>query len=79
MRNLRWLSVSRMPHQALAADDFMEYGVDLEELHITDGDLKTIKPHAFRHVRGLKKIDFSDSSISGIDVDAFQEVIISFI
>lgn len=74
MRNLRWLSVSRMPQQALAPDDFLEYGVDLEELHITDGDLKSIKPHAFRHVRGLKRIDFSDNSISGIDLDAFQEV-----
>ncbi|RZF46767.1 hypothetical protein LSTR_LSTR002630 [Laodelphax striatellus] len=74
MRNLRWLSISKMPGQALTPDDFIEYSVDLEELHIRDGGLKTIKPHAFRHVRGLRKLDFSDSSISGIDVDAFQEV-----
>lgn len=76
MRNLRWLAVSRLPNQVLQPDDFLEYGVDLEELHITDGNLKTIKPHAFRHVRGLRKIDFSDNSISGIDVDAFDEVFI---
>lgn len=39
MRNLRWLSLSRMPQTLLVPEDFNEFGVDLEELHIVDGGM----------------------------------------
>lgn len=37
MRNLRWLAMSRLAKASLTSDDFNEFGVDLEELHINDG------------------------------------------
>jgi len=74
MRNLRWLRMSRLSKASLSPDDFSEFGVDLEELHINDGGLQKISAHAFKHVRGLKRLDFSDNGISNIDYNAFDEV-----
>lgn len=74
MRNLRFLSISRMPQATLSANDFLEFGMDIKELRIINSNLNTIKGHAFMHVRGIKYLDFSENSISTIDDDAFSEV-----
>ncbi|XP_012061414.1 PREDICTED: chaoptin [Atta cephalotes] len=74
MRNLRFLSISRMPQAILSANDFLEFGMDIKELRIINSNLNTIKNHAFMHVRGIKYLDFSENSISTIDDDAFSEV-----
>lgn len=75
MRNMRFLSISRMPQSTLSSDDFMEYGMDIKELRIVQSNLNTIKAHAFMHVRGIKYLDFSENSISSIEDEAFSEVI----
>jgi Leucine-rich repeat (LRR) protein len=75
MRNLRFLSLSRLPQPHLAPEDFMEFSVDLEELHVINSDLAVIKNHAFRHVRGLKTLDLSENKITQLENEAFTEVI----
>ncbi|XP_076287788.1 leucine rich repeat containing G protein-coupled receptor chaoptin isoform X3 [Lasioglossum baleicum] len=74
MRNMRLLSLSRMPQSTLSPEDFMEYGMDVKELRIMKSNLNTIKSHAFMHVRGIKYIDFSENAISSIENEAFSEV-----
>jgi len=74
MRNLRFLSISRMPEATLSANDFLEFGMDIKELRIVNSNLNTIKGHTFMHVRGIKYLDFSENSISTIDDEAFSEV-----
>ncbi|XP_015593421.1 chaoptin isoform X2 [Cephus cinctus] len=74
MRNLRFLAISRMPQSTLSPDDFLEFGMDIKELKITQSNLDTIKAHAFMHVRGIKYLDFSENAISSIENDAFSEV-----
>ncbi|XP_012225901.1 chaoptin isoform X2 [Linepithema humile] len=74
MRNLRFLSISRMPQPTLSPNDFHEFGMDIKELRIIHSNLNAIKNHAFTHVRGIKYLDFSENSISTIDDDAFSEV-----
>lgn len=74
MRNLRFLSISRMPQATLSADNFLEFGMDIKELWIVHSNLNTIKSHAFMHVRGIKYLDFSENSISTIDDEVFSEV-----
>lgn len=36
--------------------------------------LQKISAHAFKHIRGLKKLDLADNGISNIDYNAFDEV-----
>jgi hypothetical protein len=74
MRNLRFLSISRMPGTTLSAENFLEFGMDIKELHIVQSNLQTIKNHAFMHVRGIKCLDFSENAISTIEDNAFTEV-----
>ena len=74
LRNLRALFLSRLSQTSLSPDDFLEFGVDLEELAIVDGGLKTINDNAFRYVRGLKKLDLSDNKITKIENKAFVDV-----
>lgn len=74
MRNLRFLSISRMPEAILSANNFLEFGMDIKELRIINSNLNAIKGHAFIHVRGIKYLDFSENSISTIDDEAFSEV-----
>lgn len=63
-----------MSSNSLGPEDFAEFGVELEDLQITRGGMTGIKSSAFKHVRGLKRIDFSENSISSIESDAFKEV-----
>ncbi|XP_015178176.1 PREDICTED: chaoptin-like isoform X2 [Polistes dominula] len=74
MRNLRFLSISKMPESTLVPENFLEFGMDIKELHIIQSNLNAIKNHAFTHVRGIKYLDFSENSISTIEDDAFSEV-----
>ncbi|XP_043261233.1 chaoptin [Colletes gigas] len=74
MRNMRFLSISRMPQPTLSAEDFMEFGMDINELHIVKSNLNTIKNHAFMHVHGIQYLDFSENSITTIEDEAFLEV-----
>lgn len=79
MRNLRFLSLSRMPQDALSANDFLEFGMDIKELRITHSVINTIKSHAFMHLRGIKHLDFSENTILTIEDDAFAEVNILYL
>lgn len=77
IRSLRSLTLSKISESNLSPDDFQGFGTDLEELKISDGadrNIKGLKNHAFRDVRGLKKLDLSENSISNIEHDAFAEV-----
>ncbi|XP_011212502.1 chaoptin isoform X1 [Bactrocera dorsalis] len=75
MRNMRSLSMSRMGSATtIGPDDFKDFGVELEDLQITRATLATIQSHAFKHVRGLKHLDFSENGIQTIENDAFHEI-----
>lgn len=74
LRNLRTLTISRLNQPTLSPDNFVEYGVDLEELNINFGNLQTIKSNAFQHVHGLKYLDLSENSIGTIENNAFVDV-----
>ncbi|XP_067012092.2 chaoptin [Anabrus simplex] len=73
-QNLRAVSLSRLSQPHLSPEDFLQFGVDLEELRVTQSNVKTLKNHAFMHARGLKRIDLSENSISQIDPEAFSEI-----
>ncbi|XP_015839467.1 chaoptin isoform X1 [Tribolium castaneum] len=74
LRNLRILSLSRLSQPSLSADDFRDFGIDLEELHVTYGGLQTIKNNAFKYVHALKKLQLSDNVISSIESNAFVDI-----
>lgn len=74
LRSLRALSLSRLTQPNISPDDFLEFGVDLEELQVTFANLQTIKNNAFKHVHGLKSVDLSDNTITAIENDAFADV-----
>lgn len=74
LRSLRVLSLSRLTQPNISPEDFLEYGVDLEELQINYADLQSIKSNAFKHFHGLKLLDLSDNMITTIENDAFADV-----
>ncbi|XP_037955244.1 chaoptin isoform X2 [Teleopsis dalmanni] len=74
MRNMRSLSISRMGPTSIGPEDFKDFGVELEDLQITRASLSNIQSHAFKHVRGLKRLDFSENGIQSIENDAFVEI-----
>ncbi|XP_030758115.1 chaoptin [Sitophilus oryzae] len=74
LRSLRSLSLSRLNQPHIEPDDFLEFGIDLEEMSITYAGIQSIKNNAFKHVHGLKSIDFSDNSLTTIEADAFVDI-----
>ncbi|KAL3279501.1 hypothetical protein HHI36_017010, partial [Cryptolaemus montrouzieri] len=74
LKNLRFLSLSKINKNALGPDDFKEFGVDLEKLDIVHGGLQTIQNNAFRYVHGLRRIDFSENGINNIEPNAFYDI-----
>lgn len=52
----------------------MGFGMHLENLRINHAGLKSVKAHAFRHIRGLKRLDLSENSIDSIENEAFREI-----
>ncbi|KAJ8882254.1 hypothetical protein PR048_018742 [Dryococelus australis] len=73
IRNLRSITLSKLPQTQLSPEDFADFGLDLEELKIWQGNVHIIKNHAFKHVRGIKRLDLSESAVSQIEPDAFAE------
>lgn len=74
MRSIRSLSLGRLTSSALSSEDFLDFGVDLEDLKLSRSSIDSIKSHAFKNVRGVRRLDLSENSISQIDTDAFAEV-----
>lgn len=71
---LRTLTVGKLTQNSLSSSDFYGYGAQLENLKIYHGNLKTIKAHAFIHVRGIKRLDLSENAIDTIEKGAFQDI-----
>lgn len=74
LRNVRSLSLSRLSKSTLSPEDFLDYGLDLEDLKITFAGLTAIKSHAFQNVKGIRRLDLSENQINQIDNEAFQEI-----
>ncbi|XP_066248274.1 chaoptin [Euwallacea similis] len=73
-RNLRVLILSRLTQPQIAPEDFLEFGVDLEELSVNYAGLKNVKNNAFRFVHGLKHLDLSDNNIGTLESNAFKDI-----
>ncbi|KAJ8916973.1 hypothetical protein NQ315_008373 [Exocentrus adspersus] len=74
LRSLRVLSLSRLSQPNLSPDNFVEFGVDLEELRINFANLQTVKNNAFKHIHGLRLIDLSENVIGTIENNAFTDI-----
>lgn len=71
---LRSLSLGQLTSTKIASEDFQNFGVELEDLKLTQSSIETIKSHSFKYVRGVRRIDLSENVINQIDNDAFAEV-----
>lgn len=74
MKSIRSLSLGKLASTQLSPDDFTDFGVELEDLKLTRSSIDSIKSHAFKHVRGIRRLDLSENQISSIDNEAFTEV-----
>lgn len=74
MRSLRSLSLGQLSSTNLAPDFFVDYGVELEDVKFTRSSIESIKSHTFKHIRGVRRLDLSENTISSIDNEAFTEV-----
>ncbi|KAL4716304.1 hypothetical protein ACJJTC_014784 [Scirpophaga incertulas] len=74
MRSLRYLAVSKLIRKTIRAEDFLEFGVDLEDLKIYGSTINRIESSAFQHVRTIKTLDLSENDIDFIDPFAFAEL-----
>ncbi|XP_072949975.1 chaoptin isoform X2 [Epargyreus clarus] len=74
MRSLRFLAVSKLIRRSITAEDFLEYGVELEDLKIFGSTVLRIEASAFQHVRTIKTLDLSENNIEFIDPFAFAEL-----
>ncbi|CAG9138762.1 unnamed protein product, partial [Plutella xylostella] len=73
MRSLRYLSVSKLLRRSLRSEDFLEFGVELEDLKIYRQHHQQNRGSAFEHVRSIKTLDMSENNIEFIDPFAFAE------
>ncbi|KAG8233708.1 hypothetical protein J437_LFUL014312 [Ladona fulva] len=76
LRGLRVLSLGRLQggKNRLEPELFQSYGPDVEELRMVSAGLTGIPSHAFRHLRGLRRLDLSENSISSIENEAFDDI-----
>ncbi|KAK9879164.1 hypothetical protein WA026_004016 [Henosepilachna vigintioctopunctata] len=74
LKNLRFLSLTKINKNSLGPDDFKEFGVDMEELDIINSGLQTIHNNAFKYVHGLRRIDLSENGINTIESNAFYDI-----
>ncbi|KAM3959736.1 leucine rich repeat containing G protein-coupled receptor chaoptin [Aphomia sociella] len=74
MRSLRSVSVGKLIRRNLRAEDFQEFGVELEDLKIFGSNINKIESSAFQHVRTIKTLDLSENDIDFIDPFAFAEL-----
>lgn len=79
MRSLRYLSLSKLIRQSIRTEDFLDFGVEIEDLKIIGSTITSIESSAFQHVRTIKTLDLSENNIEFIDPFAFAEVSISVI
>lgn len=74
MKSIRSLSLGKLSSTQITSEDFAEFGVELEDLKLTRSSIDSIKAHAFKNVRGIRRLDLSENQISSIDNEAFTEV-----
>ncbi|XP_028159952.1 chaoptin isoform X5 [Ostrinia furnacalis] len=74
MRSLRYLSVGKLIRKSIRAEDFLDFGVDLEDLKVYGSTINRIESSAFQHVRTIKTLDLSENEIDFIDPFAFAEL-----
>ncbi|XP_050680157.1 chaoptin [Leptidea sinapis] len=74
MRSLRYLAISKLIRRSISAEDFLEYGLELEDLKIFGSTITKIEASAFQHVRTIKTLDLSENNIDFIDPFAFAEL-----
>ncbi|KAJ2947575.1 hypothetical protein O0L34_g17368 [Tuta absoluta] len=74
MRSLRYLAVSKLIRRSINSEDFIDFGVELEDLKIFGSTINRIESSAFQHVRTIKTLDLSENSIDFIDPFAFAEL-----
>ncbi|XP_026759596.1 chaoptin isoform X2 [Galleria mellonella] len=74
MRSLRSVSVGKLIRRTIRAEDFQEFGVELEDLKIFGSNINKIESSAFQHVRTIKTLDLSENDIDFIDPFAFAEL-----
>ncbi|XP_013188195.1 chaoptin isoform X2 [Amyelois transitella] len=74
MRSLRVLSLSKLIRQSIRAEDFLDFGVEIEDLKIIGSTILRIDSSAFQHVRTIKTLDLSENNIEFIDPFAFAEL-----
>ncbi|CAH0674102.1 unnamed protein product [Spodoptera exigua] len=74
MRSLRFLSLSKLLRQSIRTEDFLDFGVELEDLKIYGSTVTRIESSAFQHVRTIKTLDLSENNIEFIDPFAFAEL-----
>lgn len=74
MRSLRSLAISKLIKQSITTEDFLDFGLELEDLKIFGSTITRIETSAFQHVRTIKTLDLSENSIDFIDPYAFAEV-----
>lgn len=74
MKSIRSLSVGKLSSTKISSEDFTEFGVELEDLKLTSSSIDSIKSHAFKYVRGIRRLDLSENQISSIENEAFTEV-----
>ncbi|XP_038217334.1 chaoptin isoform X2 [Zerene cesonia] len=74
MRSLRYLAVSKLIRRSISSEDFLEYGLELEDLKIFGSTITKIEASAFQHVRTIKTLDLSENRIDFIDPFAFAEL-----
>lgn len=75
---MRSLSLSKLSDSSLTPDDFLDFGIDLEEMSLSSGNIKALKNNAFKYVHGLKHLDLSDNAIGTIENNAFQDVSVCY-
>ncbi|XP_026333455.1 chaoptin isoform X2 [Hyposmocoma kahamanoa] len=74
MRSLRSLAISKLIKRSINSDDFLDFGLELEDLKIFGSTITRIETSAFQNVRTIKTLDLSENSIDFIDPYAFAEL-----
>lgn len=74
MRSLRYLSLGKLLRQSIRSEDFIDFGLELEDLKIFGSNINRIESSAFQYVRSIKTLDLSENNIEFIDPFAFAEL-----
>lgn len=74
LEKLRTMTTGKLMSNQLSPNDFIGFGMQLENLRINSAGLRNIRANAFMHVRGIKRLDLSENSIESIERGAFQDI-----